>query len=165
MKLTPEAKVALIEYARTHPCTPRAQIAAHYGVSRQRVEQILGRAGVATKYRPQRVSFACMECGKVNSAPPYAAALHGKKLPFCNRQCRYNYTHPQVACAWCGKLFRRGQSQLKFDRGYRSLHCSRSCLSLHYWSQRRAAGLRGLAGRLPAETSLPLGLDNVPAKV
>ena len=153
MKLTPEAKVALIEYARTHPCTPRAQIAAHYDLSQQRVWHILKRAGVATAALPRQVMVACMECGNVNTI--YLCTWEHGEGRFCDRQCRYNYNNPQVACAWCGKLKRMVNSQVIAriaTRRQRYVHCSRSCSTLHMWAQRRAAGLRGTAGRLPGET-------------
>jgi hypothetical protein len=63
-----------------------------YGISRERVRQILGRAGVRSRRggtkghrRVEYVEWRCASCGKTEMRPPFRARARGR---FCDHKCR-----------------------------------------------------------------------------
>ena len=70
------------------------EIGGRFGISRERVRQILKQAGMPTRaYYPPRPSYSCNYCGK-----------EIKKGLHCNRQCRHNACNVKIACCECGNL-------------------------------------------------------------
>lgn len=86
-------KVNIIRARRNNPCASLKGIGVRYGISRERVRQVLSEAGKQTS--SYRQTYLCNQCGK---------DIGTQEKLFCNRQCRYDYTHIDIACSYCGKL-------------------------------------------------------------
>ena len=84
-----------------NPCATLQEVAAAVGVTRERVRQILLRAGEPTRHHVERALNVCMECGKPT-----------QKEVFCGMDCRHNHAWPLVACDGCGVLFRKSASDI-----------------------------------------------------
>ena len=109
--------------ARTNnPCATLQEIGNCFGVTRERIRQILSQAGSpAPAYRQ---TYLCIHCGKDVGTR--------KTRLFCNRQCRHDYTHTQIACSHCGKLREYGIKDVvwQIEHGGRSgelFFCSKQC--------------------------------------
>lgn len=105
------------------------QIAAKFGITRERVRQILAKANLPTRHRtPGKSYYACNNCGRV--FPP-----HGSRSPniFCSWECFKLYHQANkfatLACDECGKLFKLRYTQLsaRVKHGQKHFFCSRSC--------------------------------------
>ncbi len=75
------------------------------------------------KFGLPRDTCICLECKQ--EFKPY----RGKRV-FCNAHCRWLYTHPQVECDWCHKLFRREKAQL----------CNSTMKHTHYFCSKQCQG-------------------------
>lgn len=118
---------------RNNPCYTLRQIGEQYGVTRERVRQILKEEGLRTKavgtlyYKTSNPRF-CLNCGKVR--------LDSRKN-FCSRKCQKEYLTIQVACTQCDTLFPLLQGAVKTRvKNYKNIFCSHSC-SIKYYHTRR----------------------------
>lgn len=127
-------KIKIKRMRRNNPCNTLVQIGSRYGVTRERVRQILKEAGLPTKaegnlcynYPNQRF---CLNCGKVR--------LYSTQPKFCSAKCRTEYTTIDVVCLQCGMLFQLYQSQVILRlRRYKNLFCSHLC-SVKYYHLKR----------------------------
>ena len=133
--MTRNQKIA--EFKKKNPCVTLAEIGKHYGISAERVRQIIKKAtgkgcGQMTKPRP-----LCLNCG-----------LPCKQLThiYCSRKCYNEARLVTMECYTCGKLFTRRQSQVmrtatspeyKTKRYYCSKKCSGVQFGLEYgWGTR-----------------------------
>ena len=133
--MTRNQKIA--EFKKKNPCVTLAEIGKHYGISAERVRQIIKKAtgkgcGQMTKPRP-----LCLNCG-----------LPCKQLAhiYCSRKCYNEARLVTMECYTCGKLFTRRQSQViraatnpryTTKRYYCSTHCSGVQLGReHGWGTR-----------------------------
>lgn len=139
-----EGKRQQVKQARElNPCASATDIARQVGVSRQRVCEILKSENLPTRRHIQRRS--CIICG---------TPLPSNQMILCSPECRLEYHHPQVECAWCGKLFRISYKWELF-RNERNF-CSTSCRSKR-WSPINLSGRR----KRKYETLFPAVLELV----
>ena len=96
----------IIALRQQNPCMTLEAIAQAPGVgrSRERVRQVLGRAGLQrAHYKPPPKVWLCMRCGQ---------PCPRRNTRYCSKECKYEDAHPWVACTGCGELFRRRLSQV-----------------------------------------------------
>ena len=113
-----------VEQARMkNPCATLEQIGQKFGVSRERIRQILQRANLPTRRFVQH-NFICLQCGKEFTC----------KWPrrFCSPECSRRYHNPSLVCSECGILFERRLKTILHNngaRGYkgRGMWCSKQC--------------------------------------
>ena len=86
----------------------------------------------------------CAHCGK----DMYRTACQRRRVEFCSQECKSLHTTVEVACAYCGKTFRKPQSTLRGGRTYCSLECKAS-----YWREHRAKAARGVCEKCGGPTS------------
>lgn len=134
------AVTALAPQLRKHnPCSTLDEIAVmvskttDHKVSRQRVYQVLKKAGVQTCGRfPKK--YMCNNCGK-------EFLSLGKRLYFCSVQCYRDYYIVTLECMNCKRKFKRPSSQVRHmllhpnHKGYGPF-CSHQCfgqyMGTHY---------------------------------
>lgn len=114
-------QVNIIRARRNNPCATLNEIGAKYGVTRERVRQVLSRAGKVTSAYHQ--TYLCIQCGK---------DMGTEEKLFCNKQCRYDYGHIKIACSYCGKFQEYSIKWLiwQIEHGRRSpdlFFCSQYC--------------------------------------
>ena len=132
--MNPEVlKINIKRMRRNNPCSTLVQIGDKYGVTRERVRQILKEAMLPTRavgnlcYNISNQHF-CLNCGKVR--------VHGK-AKFCSLECRKEYTTIQIACTQCGLLIQLFQSSIMVRiNKFKNLFCSHRCSALYYHIQR-----------------------------
>lgn len=137
-----ERTARIVAIRQANPCMTLEAIGqAAGGISRERVRQILVREGLETAHLRRKVSWACMECGRVNAAPDYKARENGFR--FCPGRgpgsCWWNYAHPLVVCDNCGVLFRKSLSGINAQARRRAAggqyrgrnFCNRRCAGLY----------------------------------
>ena len=102
-----------------NPCATLQQIGDKYGITRERVRQILLHDKLPTAAIIEKRIIYCLNCGKETP-----------NAKFCNQECRYAYYHIEVLCSQCSKMFSLCQSSL-IVRTKRSktglLFCSKQC--------------------------------------
>ncbi len=91
-------RVPIIQERKDGPYLTLQQIAAKFGISRQRVEQILKQEGLPTKRL--YLKHPCKQCG--NEIP-----LNQK---FCNRKCHREFCKITLVCNECETVFKRRRS-------------------------------------------------------
>lgn len=91
---SPERNAALCQMARDNPCLSRSAIAVKFGISRERVRQLLKKHGERTKrYAPKKSNRRVCRCGN---------EFYGGHSCYCP-DCRAI----PIICDNCGKLFAR----------------------------------------------------------
>lgn len=88
----------IAEYRRNHPCATLRNIAQQFGVTRERIRQILSREGLPTKRQSfyiNRTYEVCPRCGGYKC----------RKAKFC-KECSHEMAWIQVACERCGVLLK-----------------------------------------------------------
>jgi hypothetical protein len=130
----------IVAMRRADPYLTLQAIATEFGVSRERIRQILSAEGVTTT-AVVRYKYICNGCGKPTSRAHRAAAepMH--------KGCRYRYNTVNVSCAQCGVRFRttRGmyERKLQHRHGYKTQRwfCDRRCngrfIGLHFGRRRK----------------------------
>ena len=96
-------------------------IGNEFGVTRERVRQVLMGCGIDCRTFPEtnrvynRTEVECEQCGKAFEVA--AHQVKKQKRYFCGKRCRYEYMHPTFVCDRCGKQFRRVRSQMSVKIG------------------------------------------------
>ena len=113
----------IIEYKKANPCISGSAIARKFNVSRQRINQILAGAGLASASAKRGEVKNCIDCG-TRLADPRAV-----RCGECYRSHLEDEMVP-VVCDECGTVFKRRKCQVIFDvkRGYNLSFCNRECL-------------------------------------
>lgn len=88
-------QINIIRARRNNPCATLEGIGRCFGITGERVRQILSKAGKPTRAYHQH--YLCIQCGK-----SIGTLWHRKR--FCSRQCQHDYGHIKIACIICGKL-------------------------------------------------------------
>ncbi len=129
----------IVAFKEAHPCITLAEIGRHYGLTRERVRQIIKKEtgisyGQITKPRP-----LCLNCGQSCKKLGYT---------YCSTACHNEARRVTLECYTCGKLFTRRQSHVmrtatspayKTKRYYCSKHCSGVQLGReHGWGTRHS---------------------------
>lgn len=115
----------IADWFKANPCMTLQQVGDYYGITRERVRQIL-RAQGATHSRPTRsATWLCIACQKPST--------RWRKTGLC-KECRSGV---QAVCSGCGKLFRRLYSSLSTRRNtHGRVFCNRECYQKHGISAR-----------------------------
>jgi len=111
---------SIIKERKNNLCATMQDIGIKYGVSRERVRQILCRAGLPTKKWVQM--YQCNQCGKEMR----------RKGVFCSRQCEHQYHSVTLVCRNCKKEFARRASLTRWSLRYgrkedKDWFCSNKC--------------------------------------
>jgi len=81
-------------------------IGDEFGVTRERVRQVLMGCGIDCRAFPEtnrvynRTEVECEQCGKAFDVA--AHQVKKQKRYFCGKRCRYEYMHPTFTCDRCG---------------------------------------------------------------
>ena len=119
----------LIALRQANPCLTLQAVGDKYGITKERVRQVLKGAGQPTRrYYPSK-EVLCLNCGQAT-----------KRERYCSDKCWHEYTHPLMECSYCGTLFRRNAKQIisQLSYGHKKTHlfCSKRCqgkwLAQHY---------------------------------
>ena len=114
-----------------YPCMKAIRIAEIFGVSRERVRQILQEAELPTHNYQKHY---CKYCGKEITKLTWK-----KHYPrYCSPECKFNVSHIPLSCSNCGKLFYVIQSLgIKKSTKHKYVFCSNNCkgdyLHKDYW--------------------------------
>lgn len=116
-------RINIIRSRRENPCATLKDIGVINGVTKEYIRQVLQKAGHPTV--AYRQHYLCIECGK-------DIGTRTKKRLYCNRQCRSNYAHVQIACSQCGELKEYRTKQVinlieKWNRSTDLFFCSKIC--------------------------------------
>lgn len=79
-----------------NPCATLQEIGDRFGVTRERIRQILTENNLPTRHFVQN-QYICLNCRQPFKRP------HKGHL-FCSLKCRHDYAYIKIACTWCGKL-------------------------------------------------------------
>lgn len=91
------------------------EVARGYGVSRQRIYQLIEKFGIELPPRLHRVKVACLNCGKEIEVKKSVAKI--QKRFFCSPECRKNYIYMELTCATCGKKFLKRKKEYEWHTG------------------------------------------------
>ncbi len=83
-------------------CATLREIGDKFGISRERVRQILAEENLPTVSLRKR--FLCNYCGKV---------IRKQNKLFCNTKCFHEYTQVTLTCDYCGESFNRGMARVR----------------------------------------------------
>jgi len=129
----------VVKYRQQHECEDMQAIADNFGITRERVRQILKNAGVRTTASSYGRNKICPYCGK---AKTYAA----KKC----YKCATSYLYSGVACETCGKIIFMYTSLLirRINKnGQQHFFCNHKChgsyLGKKYGFQKGYSGMPG----------------------
>lgn len=120
-------KKEVIKMRQTNQCATLQEIGNRFGVSRERIRQILSTNNIQTKNYKWLLRYYCLECGT-------ELVGHGRaNRKFCSVSCCNSYKRITVMCDNCGALFKRRASELLWypnTPAHQPKHsfCSRKCL-------------------------------------
>ena len=123
-------KINVKRMRRNYPSATLIQIGKRYGVTRERVRQILKAAGKPTRavgtlcFNIPNQRF-CLNCGRVR--------LSRGQRTFCSYKCKKEYLTIEVACTQCGVLFSLYQSRvIERLKHSKNIFCSHACSGRYY---------------------------------
>ena len=112
------SRVAIVTFRSEHPAATLKIIGQAFGLTRERVRQVLKRAGVATRGVTVRRTVPCYECARCHRTfRPYAslrlriAAGRSQPPTYCP-QCYHETRRVQVPCDECGAPVVRAVSNI-----------------------------------------------------
>jgi len=109
----------------TNPCATLQDMGDHFGVTRERIRQVLNELELPTKHYAEKTMMGCLKCGT-----PFPEK-EGKE--FCSRECQSVYNTILITCSQCGKLMKRKACQTlltesRIKLGYKgNFFCSKRC--------------------------------------
>jgi hypothetical protein len=124
--LTNSQKVLALRKA--DPKLPAVRISEILCITRERVRQILKKAGLPT-YVP-RTYGVCKACGTPKSS---------YRKVYCSPICRLTYSKITFQCAFCDspKTVGRASYDAQIRRGYKHMYCSIGCRQRGNWAFRK----------------------------
>ncbi len=97
-----EQSIEIAKMRHDNPCLTLQQIGNKYGISRERVRQVLAKQGAITKHYHEKILYTCLNCGKVTP----------NKSGICSKKCKTDYNQITLICDNCGKLFNRVKNDI-----------------------------------------------------
>jgi len=119
-------------------CATLQQIGDKYGVTKERVRQILSREQLPTRAIIERKIVYCLHCGKETP-----------NLKFCSHECQQAYHSVEAVCSQCGRMFSLRQSELIARTKHNTtglLFCSKQCYG-KWFGTNYGRGCRTLVNR------------------
>jgi len=109
-----------IRARRNNPCATLQRIGDRFGITRERVRQILKEAGKSTvSWRP---TYICQNCGKE------MLGNNRQVKTFCSKKCWIDYHQVPIECEMCGEIFYVRQSiVLSKHKSHNPRFCSNTC--------------------------------------
>lgn len=140
-------RTMVIELRKANPDWTLNQIGLEVDRTRERVRQILVKAGIESRsakavYARQPIHLKlgqpCKQCG---TPVPYVIQTvkgqprSGSYPVYCSQICRSDYYRVDRACAYCKKIvtLRKSDAIRDLERN-KALYCSHSCRSKEYWA-------------------------------
>jgi hypothetical protein len=110
------------------PTLPAIRIAEILLITRERVRQILKKAGLPT-YIPRTYGF-CKACGASKST---------YRKVYCSAACRFAHSKITFQCEFCdnSKTIGRSSYDAQVRRGYKHMYCSVGCRQRGNWAFRK----------------------------
>ena len=93
-----ERNAKIVRWATENPCSTMEEIGRYYGITRERVRQIIAKAGAHKQHSGTASSKRCGQC--------HARLWSGNKSGFCS-SCRGWGLRVTVVCDGCGEPFER----------------------------------------------------------
>jgi ribosomal protein S27AE len=112
---------SIAKMRKKFPCYTLQQIGNEFGISRERVRQVLNLMGEETKNLRMITPDQCQRCGEIVA----------KQRIYCGK-CQHELHNVQLVCDQCGKMFWRRVSQVLTypKRGIYNHHfCDRDCFN------------------------------------
>jgi hypothetical protein len=106
-----------------NPCATLQELSDSFGVTRERIRQVLNELELPTKHYSEKKMVSCLQCG--------SPIKEGKE--FCNLKCQNAYNTILITCSQCGKLMERKACQTlltesRMKLGYKgNFFCSKRC--------------------------------------
>ncbi len=131
----PSRSARVVAFRLANPCLTLADISQRFGVTGERVRQILAKAGVATKaWRPPPDRYECWQC-HCSFVPSKmvrrTSARTGKEILYCGMPCQVVANTVTLTCHQCGASFPRQLTVVRrnrLDPRYKGHDfCKRSC--------------------------------------
>lgn len=95
---------AIVATRRSNPCATLLEIGDKYGVSKQRIHQILQKEGEVTRHwtawSAARTGHVCPSCGEWKAD----VSKRCRKCAISKRKAERGSTKVPVSCDWCGKI-------------------------------------------------------------
>jgi hypothetical protein len=112
----------VIKKRELNPCATIQQIGDEFGISRERVRQILASENLPTRHWVQR-RFICNNCGMT-----FTRARNKSRI-FCSAKCKKEYYHATLRCDACGQLYSIPYFLVQgcIRLGCQHFYCSASC--------------------------------------
>lgn len=125
-------KVDIADYKGENPCLSCASIGRTFGISRERVRQILTDIGQKTR---AIIPHYCKVCGK-----QIFKKVGRRYVPRMCEECK-SQRIILVSCDYCGELFpRRAKLVVTLSkRGYNHTFHNYSCQQNYYWQHKKRA--------------------------
>lgn len=121
-----------------NPCATLQDMSEHFGVTRERIRQVLNEMELPTRHYSEKKMVGCLKCG--------SPIKEGKE--FCNRRCQNDYNTISISCSQCGKLMKRKAcrtllTESRMKLGYKgNFFCSKRCQG--YWlAEKHGYGVSG----------------------
>jgi hypothetical protein len=124
--MTRNQKIAAFKEA--NPCITLAEIGQHYGISRERVRQIIKKETGKGYRRITKPRPLCLNCGQPCNDLGYK---------YCSKECARETHRVTLECYTCGKLFTRRQSHVMrtaTSPAYinKRFYCSKKCFGVQF---------------------------------
>ncbi len=122
MRFSKVNSVEIRIYRLADPYATLEEIGLVFGVTKERVRQILKRAGLPTKHLYDYPQHECLNCHRLFGS--YAL----RNRTFCSDSCRWQYCYPLVKCDFCHIFFRRRRSYVERTKKRAGrIYCSQRC--------------------------------------
>lgn len=121
-----------------NPCATLQDLSEHFGVTRERIRQVLNELELPTRHFSEKKMVGCLQCDN--------PIREGKE--FCNRKCQNDYNTISISCSQCGKLMKRKAcrtllTESRIKLGYKgNFFCSKRCQG--FWlAEKHGYGVEG----------------------
>jgi len=143
----------------TNPCATLQDMGDHFGVTKERIRQVLNELDLPTRHYSEKKMVGCMKCGN--------SFLAKKGKEFCSIKCRQDYNSVMVSCNQCGKMVKKRVSDIvltenRLKIGYKgNSFCDKKCQG--FWlAEKHGYGVGGevtmSCSQCNKEFHIPMGI-------